>query len=351
MVNLPEPLRSKVLDLGKTIPDSELAEDGRETTPHVTVLYGLHTENADDVRSILQAFGPVTVKLGLLSVFENEDADVVWAEVESPQLNKMNAALKELPYTSTHPGYIAHVCIAYVKPGEGSKYVDDDDLVGLEATIDTAVFSPATGPKVTVPLLGDNLVRTKGDKPNHRFYGNQHTGGGFSPELTQDQLTETAADLENNWPPESDRLQIGRWAIKDAQAGGGSFCRCSTIQDEKGTASVASVKRKLDEVSSTGMKAPAGQYMEIVRLATREPGFGRRMMDHLVQQAADQGAGVYLEPVDEAVAFYEHLGMHEDNRTGYFFWSPDECRTRVGKKEVHYEPTAGVFINTSYEVA
>lgn len=38
---VPEPLRSRVLAMGRLIPDSDLADDGREEEPHVSIIYGL----------------------------------------------------------------------------------------------------------------------------------------------------------------------------------------------------------------------------------------------------------------------------------------------------------------------
>lgn len=41
-IALPPDMASALLELGKQIPDEDLAEDGRETDAHVTLLYGIH---------------------------------------------------------------------------------------------------------------------------------------------------------------------------------------------------------------------------------------------------------------------------------------------------------------------
>jgi len=41
-VNLPAEVADRIVAFGKRIPDADLADNGRETEPHITVKYGLH---------------------------------------------------------------------------------------------------------------------------------------------------------------------------------------------------------------------------------------------------------------------------------------------------------------------
>jgi 2'-5' RNA ligase len=158
-VDLPEKSASKIKDMASRIPDSEIYTDpkdpsfGREESPHVTVKYGLHTSDSKEVESIVKGNGPITAKLGKVSIFENDDFDVVKAEVESPQLHALNKKIAEgTQVTDTYQDYKPHVTIAYVKKGEGKKYVGDKSLEGTEITFDSITFSSKDGKKYQIDL-------------------------------------------------------------------------------------------------------------------------------------------------------------------------------------------------------
>lgn len=162
-VDLPESEAKQVQALGqKLIPDSAIYTDpkddsyGREEHPHVTVKYGLHTEDAADVRRVLADEPPVTVRMGKTSIFPAKgDAqyDVVKIDVDSPDLHRLNAKIsKALKVTDTHPEYKPHVTLAYVKKGEGSKYAGNSDFQGKEITLNSISFSSSNGETVDIPL-------------------------------------------------------------------------------------------------------------------------------------------------------------------------------------------------------
>ena len=156
-VNLPDEVANGVRELAARIPDSDLADDGRETEPHITVKYGLHGNDAEAVRSLLADEPPVRVKLGKVSLFENDDADVVKIEVDSPDLHRLNKKIADaLPVTDTHPDYKPHVTIAYVKPGMGKKYVESlNGLQGKEITLNALTFSGKDRTTTEIPLGGN----------------------------------------------------------------------------------------------------------------------------------------------------------------------------------------------------
>ena len=139
-----------ILAFGESIPKDELYDsvdpewsDGAlETDPHVTVLYGLTKHEADPVAAAIADHGPVTVTLGKMSLFESEDYDVLKVDVESPKLRALNAKISKLPNENTFPDYKPHMTIAYLKKGEGKKYVGNDQFEGKKITFDTMTFSP-----------------------------------------------------------------------------------------------------------------------------------------------------------------------------------------------------------------
>lgn len=122
---------------------------GRETEPHVTLLYGIHDDVPDeDVEAIINEFIAPEIMLDKIGVFENEKFDVVKFDIECKALNSMNKKLKELDHTSSFPTYEAHSTIAFVKNGEGKKYVQTLD--GKEKIIlvpNKIVYSKPDGTK------------------------------------------------------------------------------------------------------------------------------------------------------------------------------------------------------------
>jgi len=168
--DLPKDLADATRAASMKIPDADLAEDGRETNPHITLKYGLHTGDPEAVRAAIGDAGPVEVKLGKTSVFKGEKADVVKAEVEGPALHALNQRIADaLPHTDTHPKYQPHVTLAYVKPGLGEKYAGMRDLEGKTIRLDRVTFSDQNGRTTEVPLKGKEAekaasIRIRGDE-------------------------------------------------------------------------------------------------------------------------------------------------------------------------------------------
>lgn len=91
---------------------------GREDRPHVTTLYGIHTIDISHVVKRLEHKKPFFVRLGKISLFQNELFDVVKIECKNHLLHQLHADLKLLlrnsePYETYEP----HVTIAYVNKG------------------------------------------------------------------------------------------------------------------------------------------------------------------------------------------------------------------------------------------
>jgi 2'-5' RNA ligase len=133
--DLPEDAKS-LIDIDEDdlyLPEGEEERYGIEDEHHVTILYGLHTGEYDtenlksDVTEYLveNDLNSVNISLIGISIFENEKYDVVKFEVESDDCSNLNQLLQDnYPYTSDYPDYKAHITIAYVNKGEGTKYVE-----------------------------------------------------------------------------------------------------------------------------------------------------------------------------------------------------------------------------------
>lgn len=156
-VNIGGSLKDDIKKYAESIPKEDLHDDGIETTPHVTLRYGLHTQDPKDVAEHLKDEPPVHIKLGEISSFPASDTgapyDVLKMNVESPDLHRLNKKLGDnLPNTNTHDEFRPHATIAYVKPGEGKKYHGTHVLNGREAIIKQVTFSNKGGISTDIPL-------------------------------------------------------------------------------------------------------------------------------------------------------------------------------------------------------
>lgn len=118
---------------------------GLEDNPHVTVIDGIHEDEIDPeiiMDTIERNMKPVTVNITNISIFSNNEYDVVKYDVPvTDQLKKYRKLFeKNFPNTQTFPGYHPHITLAYVNPGEGKKYVKELEEP-FEVTFSKAVYS------------------------------------------------------------------------------------------------------------------------------------------------------------------------------------------------------------------
>lgn len=172
--NLPEEVAVKVLEFGKTIPDNDIYEDkndpsyGREKTVYTTILYGIHSEQPDEVRNLVVNVQPFNIELGEISFFEGDkNYDVMKIDVKSytsvfqeqhdDYLCKVNKYLTaHLDYTNKWPTYIPHITICYLKSSsraEIEKNLNKEALKGLKCQIKELIFSSSNGIKTVLPIL------------------------------------------------------------------------------------------------------------------------------------------------------------------------------------------------------
>jgi len=125
--------------------DNDKKEYGLEKEPHITVLYGIHLDETDpgDIKEVMKTFEPQKITVENVSIFENSwnDYDVVKFDVPpTPELKSYNKLLKNtFPFTSDFPKYHPHMTIAYVKKGEGKKYIQK--VKPFKVKFDKAVYS------------------------------------------------------------------------------------------------------------------------------------------------------------------------------------------------------------------
>jgi hypothetical protein len=154
---VPEPLRSQLRSLASRISADDLAEEGVEEDPHLTLLYGLHEQPAELPLAAARAFGPAPVVLGPVSVFEKPDCDVVKVEVLGEAPHRLHHALRSLPHTLSHPDYRPHLTLGYVKKGRGRKYAGRHMLQGRPYVLEDLIYSGADGQRRNARLGGFSL--------------------------------------------------------------------------------------------------------------------------------------------------------------------------------------------------
>lgn len=160
--NLPNEISEKIITWGdEHIPDDDIFLDienhhyGREDEIHVTVLFGIHTGQPQQIENIFKQVKPFTFELGRTNVFRNSGVfDVVMINVvNSPCLHDLNSLLEsKLSFTNKFKEYHPHVTIAYVKKGNGWKFGGKNEFEGIKIKVDQVIFSSKDGGKTKIKL-------------------------------------------------------------------------------------------------------------------------------------------------------------------------------------------------------
>lgn len=132
----------------------ELKRFGLETDPHVTILYGLHSDvNDEDVINVFKNIKSDDIQINVdgIDIFENPEFDVIKMNVKSETLNALNQELRKLPHTSDYPDYKPHITIAYLLPGKGKGYIESDYKYSFNQ-IKKIIYSKANGQKLEISL-------------------------------------------------------------------------------------------------------------------------------------------------------------------------------------------------------
>ena len=226
-----------LVKLAKSIPTEELHEGERSTRDdmHITVKYGLHTSNSDEVAKIVRGFGPVTVKLGKTSIFpanEKKSYDVVKVAVTGDDIHRLNKLISDsTECTDTWPDFKPHLTIAYVMPGFGRKYSGLDTFEGMELTFDTLQFSNKEREKTEIPLVDKTEQFSRLDwienKMEFEFArrrpdGNQNSFGWSDEEQETPVQSSNVHSFAWEGPPATGNLLV---RFKNKQGGSGALYR------------------------------------------------------------------------------------------------------------------------------
>jgi len=144
------------------IEENDLTGDGLEIYSHATVLYGFVDDKIvvqDVLDKVAETMGPIEIDVKGISIFENEKYDVVKYDVESAQLTALNKHFSDnFENENKFPNYHAHITIAYVKPGEGKKYIKTfEEPIKLYST--DFVYSMACGQKLKIKCKSEDVAQ------------------------------------------------------------------------------------------------------------------------------------------------------------------------------------------------
>lgn len=145
--------------LTSTISDKDIYNDGsnrygKEDEPHVTLLYGLHSNVTPQIiQQILDRikFGDIT--LTNPSLFQNSDYDVLKFDAAGIGLKEVNEVLMKLPNSNEYPNYHPHMTVAYLNKGTaGNEYVKKFMNVQFKVTPIFAIYSVPSGKKFKLKI-------------------------------------------------------------------------------------------------------------------------------------------------------------------------------------------------------
>jgi len=140
----PEKIAQELRDWGyKHIPEEALSGDGFEDDKHVTIKYGIHINDFTEIRDLFKDEKPIEMVLGKMTLFTSSpDFDVLKIDIKSPALHRLNKAVsKNFEVTDTHPEYLPHCTIAYVKKGAADPFNGDTTFEGRKVISDLILFS------------------------------------------------------------------------------------------------------------------------------------------------------------------------------------------------------------------
>jgi phage portal protein BeeE len=167
---------TRVQAIGKRIDPADLIE--LTNLSHITVCYGLQADAAA-LADAVRGFGPVTVRLGAVTVFENNgnptsvaspDApvqiepnpcDILKVDVHSDSLMELNRLLRDkFPYNDQYE-FSPHVSIAKIIPGLGEIYAGSIELSDIELTFTHFLLLSQDGHASIIPLAAPRLAVQK----------------------------------------------------------------------------------------------------------------------------------------------------------------------------------------------
>jgi len=157
-VEMDKNLTNKIVNWGRrNISDEEIYDKkgfGREVESHITLKYGLVTENLKMVKELLKDEKIIKAKLGKIGYFsKNPLFDVCIIRIDSPDLHRINKIISDnLVTEDSFPVYQPHCTIAYMKKGEAHKYAGDTFFKDTKLVFNKILFVNGDDERVEISL-------------------------------------------------------------------------------------------------------------------------------------------------------------------------------------------------------
>lgn len=157
-IEVPEPLATEIINWGmEHVPDKNLTQGsgtGREDEMHITILYGIHSDNPAKIKKLMANQESIEIELGEVELFcNNPKYDVIVIDISSDRLNELNKKLKDnVGHTERYGLYQPHITIAYVKKGKGHDLEGSKRFKGMKFNASAVLFSPRIGSKEYIAI-------------------------------------------------------------------------------------------------------------------------------------------------------------------------------------------------------
>lgn len=220
------------------IKDNDLFGYGRENNPHVTLLYGFKSDvTYETIEPLLSELKPIDIYVKGISIFNsNPEYDVVKFDVElTSELKATREVFEKLPHVKMFDEYRPHITIAYVKAGEGQKYVKEfKNRIRLRSG--KFVFQDKNKNRVeyNVTQISDLVESENNNELNESYHDNNIYYHGSTDKIIESNTNEQVENIEENMMVEANILTLNDLPFKEdiEGMGGKIYSVGGAVRDE-----------------------------------------------------------------------------------------------------------------------
>lgn len=158
-------IKKQVQDMIKEIVNDDIiykkGDYGIEKDTHVTIKWGITTNEVDEFKDFLKQKKSFEIELGNLSLFDNSkhndiSYDVLKIEVKSTQIHNLHKSISNNFETEeTHKDFKPHITLCYLKKGKcPQEILGKNRLTGTKIKIDNLLFIDKNSKETKISLLG-----------------------------------------------------------------------------------------------------------------------------------------------------------------------------------------------------